>query len=129
MNEYTTAWWSIQLLEDWQVEENDECHTIYHSEGVGTLQISAYRKDNPISKQDIMDFVELDDDAKRNLKEHHFGTFKGFKLTSTDGTTHWNQCWIADDNLLLFTTYNCEVEDKETESESVETMLNSIKKK
>lgn len=75
-----------------------------------------------------MDFAELDDEAKQHLESHQLGKFKGFKLTSNDDSTHWEQYWMVDNNLLLFATYNCELEDKGTESESVSRMLNTIEK-
>lgn len=45
MAEYRSSWWSIDLLPGWSAEQSPECVSFYRDDGVGPLQISAYKHD------------------------------------------------------------------------------------
>lgn len=58
-NEYTSSWWSIELLSGWNAEEEKSYVSFSAEHGVGALQISAYRHDGEtVTDEDLNDFAE-----------------------------------------------------------------------
>jgi hypothetical protein len=45
MSEYRSSWWSIDLLPGWSADEQPDCVAFARDDGVGALQISAYKHD------------------------------------------------------------------------------------
>ena len=44
-NEFTSAWWTIELPPDWSAEREESCTSIWSEDGVGAIQISSYQHD------------------------------------------------------------------------------------
>ena len=67
MHEYESIWWSMEVALGWLADENPESTTFCREDGVGALQISAYKHESGIvPADDVRDFItdELPDEAK-----------------------------------------------------------------
>ena len=119
--------WIINLLPDWTGEHDEDCSTIYHPEGVGALQISAFSKDGKVTDEDLKDFAQDHIEAGAKLSESNSGDFKGFTLVFVVDNEFWQHWYVAKGNTALFITYNCEAVDREVEIDKIKTMVASLK--
>lgn len=56
---YKSAWWSVELPDDWEAERDEDCVTFTSQRDIGVLQISAYRRDGEIvTDEDLFGFAE-----------------------------------------------------------------------
>ncbi len=127
MNTYKSVWWSIDLATGWAGSSAEECYEIVKPDGLGALHISSYRKDEKITKDDVLELMELDEDAIKHVSEKQWGEFNSFQLAYSDVDAFWRVWWLYKDNLLIYATYNCNLEDKGKESEDVDFMMKTIK--
>lgn len=123
---------SIQLFGDWryaQEDSDDLSYTFFKKEGCGALQFSSYEKDSPITIDDILKFFEeINEDCLPHLVKRIFGEFEGFELNYSDESdTFWRKVILKNNNVLLFVTYNCDLTDKNQETEEVNELLSSLK--
>ena len=126
---YTTENWKLELAENWEGELDEDIHLLYHPDGVGCIQISGYLKeDNKITRNEIIELTDLDKEEQAYLKEYETGNFHGVQFVYSEGDIFWRKYWLANDNLLLFITYNCELNDKEIEVKVIKEMLKTLKK-
>jgi len=120
--------WTLDLAPGWVAEPEEQCVTITHPDGVGALQVSAHRrKGSPLSREDILEATELEPEALKHLAEQKWGAFRGFQLVYSDGEAFWRKWWLANGNVLLFVTYNCEMAHEDDELGAVNAMVQSLR--
>ena len=120
---YTHDAWSIDLPNNWVVEETDECMAFYNPEGVGAIQISTYLKeDGNVSNKDLLEFSEAD-----NPDEADLPYLKGIKKTVEDGGDIFINWWLRSGPQLYYVTYICEKGDEAIESEEREYVVYSLR--
>lgn len=122
-------WWELDLAPGWDAQAMEHCVTVFHPEGVGALQLSAYQKSNQavVQNDDLLDATDLVPEQYRNLGEQDWGEFHGYQLVYADQETFWRRWWLAQGATLLFVTYNCDKTHMEIELEPVNTMLASLR--
>ncbi len=124
---YKSAWWSVELPDNWEAEQDEDCATFTSERGVGALQISAYRRDDEIvTDEDLLDFAEDKLVEGANLNSVSFGEFVGLKTSYFAGESYWRKLWLRSGSLLLFVTYTCAAEERTVETEDVNIILNSL---
>jgi len=120
---YTHDTWSVDLPNHWQVEETDECISLYNPDGVGAFQVSSFfKEDGDVTDKDLIEFVEVDNPEKTNLP--YLNGY--FKKNTEDGDTlfYW---WLAGANHLVFVTYICGSEDAQIEAKEREGIIHSLR--
>ena len=128
MTQHKEKSWKLDIPEPWVSESDENIHTFHKPDGYGALQISEHRKTSgKISDEDLFDLIELEDEAINHLKEVNLGGYRGFLLKFSEGDTFWNYWWLLRDNLLLFITYNCDLVDKEKESDEINNILKTLR--
>jgi hypothetical protein len=122
-------WWELELASGWDAEAMNHCVTLFHPEGVGALQISAYQKPNKaiIEDGDLLEATNLAAEQHRHLGEQECGEFHGYQLVYSDEKTFWRRWWLAYGATFLFVTYNCDKAEMETELDAVNKMLTSLR--
>ena len=126
MTKFHGSSWTIDLLPEWIGEHDEECSTIYHPNGVGALQISAYSKDGAVTDNDLEDLALEHIEAGAKLAEANTGQFKGFSLAFGVDGEFW-QYWYARHGLTaLLVTYNCEEVDKNRELGEIKEMVATL---
>lgn len=127
-NQYKSSWWSIELLSEWNAEEEESSVSISAEHGVGALQISAYRHDGEaVTDEDLNDFAEDELVGAIIPQDVSCGDFRGIAISYVKDESFWRKMWLRSGSLLLYVTYNCAAEDQAIEVESVNRMLNSLK--
>ena len=122
-------WWSLSLATGWEAEVDEYCVTIAQPDGVGALQVSAYKKrDGSIaSRDDLLEATELEPHQFQHLGELSCGDFHGFQLVYAQGDVFWRRFWLANGEVMVFVTYNCEKQHQDQELAPVNEMLASLR--
>lgn len=119
---YTHDTWSLDLPEGWQVEDEEECTLIYHPEGVGAFQLSAFHKDTgDISDEDLIDFAEGAD-----ILPVEFPHLQGYENIEVEDDAFISNWWLRNGPDFVFVTYACDKDDQAVEAEEVEKMMQSL---
>jgi hypothetical protein len=127
-HEFITAWWSIQIAIGWLSEQEDECATFWREDGVGALQISAHSHDSgSVPADDLEDFTKGEFPDGAALKPIRCGQFVGVGVDYVADGKFWRKRWVHQGPLLLFVTYNSDVDDRAVEFEAVNEMLATLK--
>ena len=124
---YNSAWWSVELPDNWEAEQDEDCATFTSERGVGALQISAYRRDDEIvTHEDLLDFAQDELVEGANLNSVNFSEFVGLETSYFVGEGLWRKLWLRSGSLLLFVTYTCAAEERTVETKDVSLILESL---
>ncbi len=119
---YTHDLWSINLPKGWQVEDEEECTLIYHPEGVGAFQITAFHKESgDITEEDLIDFSEGVD-----LLPVEFKHLEGFENIEVEDDAYICNWWLRKGKDFAFVTYACDSNEQAVEAKEVESMMDSL---
>ena len=95
----------MEVPSGWLADENAECITFSREDGVGALQISAYKHESGIVRMhDVRDFIrdELPDEA--TLQRLSCGEFIGLGIDYVEDGKFWLKRWLHRGPLLLYVT-------------------------
>ncbi len=122
MSSYESTWWSLELPVGWSGEEDDGCHTILPTQGVGAFQVSVYRKEEGVTDDDLREFA-----GDIPLHALRVGEFTGFRTRLSDGDTFWIKWWLRADHAMLHASYNCRLSERsEGEERVVDQIVDSL---
>ena len=125
---YKSAWWSIELAPDWFAEREADCTSIWREDGVGALQISAYKYDSGLTPEDdLHDFMSGEFPADTPIKSVTCGQFAGVGVEYEIDEKFWQKRWLTSGPLLVFVTYNSDAKDRAVEVEAINEMLATLK--
>jgi hypothetical protein len=128
MFDVSGEWWALNLAEGWEARVDEHCVTIAHPDGVGVLQVSAYRRAGTIlSRDDILEATQLKPEMYKHLGENTWGDFRGFQLVYAHAEIFWRRWWLANGSVSVVVTYNCEKRDEDKELVPVNDMLASLR--
>jgi len=118
--------WQLTIPESWDVETEDEMTSMYDPDGAGTLVVSSVVEDESISDEYIEDLVTEHLDAGAELHHEIFGPFTGVGCCFETDENYWCEWYLCLDNMLLFITYNCDLEYEGEEDDLIESILDSL---
>ena len=127
MKLYTDSYWQITIPDDWIVESDPDCVSVYHEDSFGVLQISAEQFEEDISFETLQEFAEEHIDAGADPEEVGYGVFEGFTLDYDVDNEYWREWYLKYDRLFVFVTYNCSLEDESNEDDIIDTILDSLR--
>ena len=128
MSEYRSSWWSIDLLPGWSVDEQPECVAFVRDDGVGALQISAYKHDSgAIPTSDLDDFTDGEFPEDVTLEPVTCGAMSGVGVDYLANGAFWLKRWLHSGPLLVYATYNCDAADRAVELSDVNRLLATLK--
>ena len=119
--------WSVELPNGWQTEEADRVVTIFRTDGVGALQVSAYFRNEPITDEHLRELAEDRLGAGAVPRPVQLGAFVGFQITFVAGDRFWSQWYVRQDRQALFITYNSSGADGGPEYDEVKRVLGTLK--
>lgn len=129
MNEFNSEWWSVQIPDDWIVEQDDTCTSVFSESGVGALQLSAARNSNgPATDDDLRDFAKEHLDASAPIKPLACGAFTGFYLHYSTDDLYQRQWWLRSGDTVVLATYTSDLEDAGKEYALVDSILKTLKR-
>ena len=127
MKVFRTHWWSVQLPENWEAEQDDVCVTFTSNSSSGTLQVSAAQNSNgPVTDEDLLEFAE--EHLEAGVKPHNIlaGNFRGFYIRYSDDEFYYKNWWLRNDNTVVFITYTTDIEQCGQDDTVIEQIVNSL---
>ena len=122
-----TNWWSAEFPEEWQAEENDGIVTLTDPDNIGALDITALIKEAGQVAE-----AELDELARENFPSDvdstavTVGELSGQYVEYEEDDDAWREWILVLDGVLLYATYNCDVDDRGIDDAVVDQILTTI---
>jgi hypothetical protein len=113
--------WSIEVPEGWNCTPGKFSTTIAHPESAGVLQISSFRKKNPLTREELQEFA-----GNVPISSVTFGCLSGIRSQFSEGDTFWTKWWLRTGGHLIHATHNCPIEDKGFDDKAIEGMLKTL---
>jgi hypothetical protein len=127
---YESHWWSVDLPPGWTASAEGQCTTFRATPPIGALQISSARKDSgPIQDDDLKEFVSERLGRNAQLSVAVLGPFAGFTSEREEESLFWKEWWLRSGQTMLYVTYNVVPKYKDSEMNSVETILRNARAK
>ena len=116
--------WSLVLPEEWSAERDEDVIVIGDRDGVGTIEISEFRKEaGAFDDADLPEFL----DSLLDWKDTELGNFHGAASTlEEDGFAMRDWCVYAGD-VLLYITYSCDVANRGMDDAAVDDLLSTLR--
>jgi hypothetical protein len=127
MPSFASAYWTVSLPDGWTGHNDPECATFVSKGGPGALQISAAKKNDEVTNEDLCDFAREHLDAGAKTKEVTTGDFTGFTFHYGDGERYWRQWFVRHREVAAFITYNCPLSARGEEDAAVNIIISSLK--
>ncbi|MEN9581243.1 MAG: hypothetical protein RJA70_4252 [Pseudomonadota bacterium] len=119
--------WSIELAAGWEAEEEDDCISIFHPDGVGTLQLStAHKEEEHVTADELDDLAQDCAPPGVKLQPLKVEGWKGVGGSFVDDEDAWRVWCLRSGSYALFITYDCPAADSGTEDSDVDAMLKTL---
>ena len=119
--------WSLELPTTVSfVDEVDGVFTFEPDAGFGALQLSSYIKDQTVTDDDLVEFLEGMLGQDQNLIEVMQGEFTGF-IVETNEDKSWFRYWFLKcSSTMVLATYNCDFGARGREDRLVDGVLSTL---
>lgn len=119
--------WSIELAPGWEAEEEEDCISVFHPDGVGTLQIStAHKEDEDVTADELDDLAQDCAPPGVKLQPLKLQSWKGVGGDFIDDEDAWRVWCVRRGSYALFITYDCPVAESGSEDAAVDAMLTTL---
>jgi hypothetical protein len=126
MQRFSSKEWSIIIPEHWLVEKDNNLLTFFHPDSVGVIQINQLSKTNIVTEADLYDMASEHINAGALTKPIKSTFLFGFTLTFSIDAEFWMQWYLGFGHTVLYITYNCEEQYKETERGMISSIVSSL---
>lgn len=126
MTIYAGNSWALRLASGWTGRSEEDAEVLYHPEGAGALRVSAARKDDPVTDEDLQGFAAQHPEEGAGVETVECGEFRGYRYEIEGESVLVRQWFLRAGTLALFLTYNCSLEHAGEEDEALETMLETL---
>jgi len=118
---YQRELWSLDMPKGWTYEETGLSVAFYNPGGIGTLNVSVYRKDELVTDSDLRELADC-----VRLSPVGACDASGFTCNVIQGNRFWIKWWLRSGNVMVFVTYNCDIQDQGTEENEIDHLISSI---
>ena len=126
MKNYRSAYWQVDLPDDWVSEQQEDSVVLYHPDHGGSILLSAVREEEEITDEYLAELVDEHIEAGAELEDVELGSFAGLSCCYEGEGEYWCEWYLRSDHILLFVTYNCPLEEEGSQDDVVETILESL---
>ncbi len=126
MTTYSGNSWALTLAPGWTARSEEDAEVLFHPDGAGALRISAARKDDPVTDEDLQGFAAQHPDEGAHMEAVECGEFRGFRYDLEGDSVLVRQWFLRAGDLALFLTYNCSLEHAGEDDEALSAMLGSL---
>lgn len=127
MTTYAGNSWALELAPGWTGRSEDDADVLFHPDGAGALRISAARKEDPVTDEDLQGFAARHPEEGAQMKTVRCGEFRGFRFEIEGDSVLVRQWFLRAGTLALFITYNCSLEHAGEDDEALAAMLDTLK--
>ena len=121
-----TSDWQLNLPDHWQTETVDDSLSLFDPASNGTLMVSSTRETYDISDEYLEDLLDQHLDPDAELYELELGNFDGVMCCYESEGEYWCEWFLRCNDVMLYVTYNCPLDDEGSEDDVVESILESI---
>ena len=119
--------WALELPAGWRVEREDDCETLFHPDGPGTVEVRAFVAEEPFDDDDLYELAAEDLDAGATIGDVEHGDFVGFTFRYREDGVYFRQWRLRSGTLALAVSYACALEDAERQDEDVDDLLDGLR--
>ncbi len=95
-----------------------------HFDGVGILKIGSYDAPAAVGEDILRNMTNVE--ASTPLAWRNWGDYSGYQYSYSEGGSFYRQWWIANQRTILFITYQCNSESKDSETEEIDKIVRSL---
>ena len=103
-----TDWWTLELPEEWQAEQDDDVIVIEDEDGVSCIEISTLvRGDATVSDADLEEFSS--DLVSEGVVAQHvrIAGWQGLLFEHEDSEFHWREWFLRQQSHFVYIGYHC----------------------
>lgn len=128
MHTVETEWWSLDLPEEWQAEQDDETIVIGDDDGVGMLEITALerRESGGAGEQDVFALAQQLFGAQPT-QSATVGDFTGLYVQYVDEGDAVREWVLRNGEQIVLISYSCDVENAGLDDEIVDEILSTLR--
>ena len=128
MSKFISSWWTIEAAPGWLAEQDEKCISFFREDGVGSLQISAYKDDNAtVTDYQLEEVLKEQCPNSAVIQKVRCDEFTGVEVDYIVEDRYWRKRLVTTGSLVIFSTYNSAAHDQAVEREAVDQMLASLK--
>jgi hypothetical protein len=126
MSVYAGNSWAVRLAAGWTGRSEEDADVLYHPDGAGALRVSAARKGDPVTDEDLQGFAAQHPQEGARSEAVVCGDFRGFRHDIEGDSVLVRQWFLRAGTLALFLTYNCSMEHAGEDDDALASMLDSL---
>lgn len=130
-----THWWCLELPDEWSAEMEEDSVIISDRDGVGEITISVVSKsDGSVQVEDLRDFaeelIEQGEQGQRielgSVNDPDISPPSGLLFAYDDSEGAWREWYLGCGALLIYITYNCDIEHRLLDDAIVDEILSTL---
>jgi hypothetical protein len=126
MHTVETEWWSMDLPEEWDAEQDEETIVIGDEDGVGMLEITALERGNDTATDLEALAAELFP-KKVKTAPAQVGDFTGLYVKYVDEDDAVREWLVRKDEQILLVSYSCDADNAGLDDEIVDQILETLR--
>jgi len=121
--------WTTTCPQGWIMENDEDSVLLYDpDEGVGTLEISCFCKDDsPTTEEELLELAADTIAAGARRMDVSLGEMSGLLFFYSDEGMAWKEWYLAAGNCVFFITYDCPEDMEGAEDEELAEIIGSLK--
>jgi hypothetical protein len=122
-----TDWWTMELPDEWEAEQEDDIVVIEDEDGVSCIEISCLVSgDAVVSEADLLEFsAELIDEGIPQQRVE-IGDWQGRLFEHDDNEHHWREWFLRQGSHFVYVGYHCLLEHAGMDDAAVEEILSTL---
>jgi len=121
-----TEWWSMDLPEEWQAEQDEETIVIGDDDGVGMIEITALEQ-RDATVADLNELASQVFPEEMNAQPAQVGEFSGLYVQYLDEDDAVREWLLQKDGQILLVSYSCDAENAGLDDEIVDEILSTLR--
>ena len=126
ITEFRSSFWKIDYPSKYVVKKQGGVVSIVAEDGVGSLDISGYVKDTDVHLDDLKSLAKDCVPQNAEVRGAAVGNLSGLATEVVIQGRFWRMWVVSKERLMLYITYNCLVEDRNVETDSINLLISSI---
>ena len=126
MHTVETEWWSMDLPEEWQAEQDEETIVIGDDDGVGMIEITALERSDAVAA-DLNALALQVFPEEMKAQPAQVGDFAGLYVQYLDEGDAVREWLLQKDGQMLLVSYSCDAENSGLDDEIVDEILGTLR--
>ena len=127
MRAVESQWWIIELPEEWDAVQDEDVIIISDEDDVGEIVLTTLTKEQgPVKASELSAFTEETAAQFGPPRSVQVGEFSGLYFSFEDEGDALREWYLYCDNLLLFITYSCDLDNAGMDDGIVDEILGTL---